>query len=115
MAGGGEMIAIERHVLAKLGQGRGRGARIDGEAQVADVGEALCRMDGHADGWMSPLDWPGHHREILHLVELTAIAEALLCPGQADDLERLIEAGAVLGHGHAESVELAGDRAPAHS
>src|SRR5438128_5829054 len=109
------MLAIERHVLAKLGQGRGRGTRVDGESEVADVGEAFRRVDGHADGRMRVLHGPRHHREVLHLVELPLIAEALLGPGEADDLERLVEAGAVLRHGHAESVELAWNRDPAQS
>src|SRR5438128_2557329 len=83
------MLAIEGHVLAKLGQGRGRGTRVDGESEVADVGEAFRRVDGDADGRMRLLHGPRHHREVLHLVELAAIAEALLGPGEADDVERL--------------------------
>src|SRR5438445_800487 len=71
------MLAIERHVLAKLGQGRGRGTRVDGESEVADVDEAFRRVDGDADGRMRLLHGPRHHREVLHLVELAAIAEAL--------------------------------------
>ena len=55
------------------------------------------------------------HLEILDLVERAVIAEAISRPRQADDVEALVEAGAVLFHGQAEAVELGGDRAPADS
>src|SRR5439155_501814 len=51
------MLAIEGHVLAKLGQGRGRGTRVDGESEVADVGEAFRRVDGGAEGRMRRVRW----------------------------------------------------------
>ena len=53
-----------------------------------------CTPD--ADGRVRALQRPGHDREVVDLVEAAAIAEALLGPRQADDLERLVEARAVL-------------------
>src|SRR5262245_12041045 len=60
------------------------------------------------------LQGPRHHGDVLDLVEGAAIAEALFRPRQANDLERLVEAGAVLRERHAKPVKLAGDRAAAH-
>ena len=115
VASGSEMLAVERHVLAKLRQGRGGRAGVDRQPEIADVRETLRRVNGDADRGVGPLQRLGHHGDILHVMESAAIAEALLRPRQTDDLERLVEACAVLGHGHTEAVELAGDRAPAHS
>ena len=115
VAGGGEPLAIEGHVLAELRQRGGRGARIDGQPRVADVGEALRAVHGHADGRMRTLHGPRDHRQLLDVVEGAPIAEALLRPGEADDLQRLVEARAVLGQRDPEAVELAGNGAPPHA
>jgi len=83
--------------------------------EVADVGEALGGVDGDADRRVRLLDGPRHHRDVLDLIERAAVAETLAGPRQADDLERLVEARAVLRHRHPKAVELARDRAPAHA
>src|SRR5262249_1114289 len=64
---------------------------------------------------MRPLHGPGHHGELLDVVEPAVIAEPILRPREADDLERFVEARAVLGHGDAEAVELRRDGAAPHS
>ncbi len=110
-----EVRAIERHVLTQLRQGRGRRPGIDRHPQIADVREALGRMDGDADRRVRPLERARHHRDVLDLVVGAVIAEALLGPRPADDLERLVEASAVFRHGHAEAMELARNRASAHA
>jgi hypothetical protein len=55
----------------------------------------------------------GTTREVVDVVEAAVIAEALLRPRQPDDVERLVEARAVVGQRHAEPVELGGNRAAA--
>src|SRR5436189_6036757 len=101
------MSAIERRVLPELRQGRGRRPGIDAEPQIADVREALGGVDGDADRRVRTLHRARHHGDVLDLVEGAAIAEALPRPRQTNDLERLVEAGAVLRHGYAKTVELA--------
>src|SRR5262245_18988581 len=113
VAGGGEMGTIERRVFAELRERCGRRPRIDGQPPISDVREALRRVDGDPDRRVGPLNRLGHHLDVFHLVERAAIAEALARPRQADDLESLVEAGAILGDGHAKAVELAGDGAAA--
>src|SRR5262245_60642769 len=59
---------------------------------------------------MRRLKWAGRDGKVLDPVELTIVAEAVPGPREADDLERLVEAGAILGNGHAKTVELRRDR-----
>src|SRR6185312_6601476 len=68
-------------------------------------------MDGHPDRRVRALERLRYHREILDLVERPVVAEAVLRPGQADDVEALGEARAVLSDRHPEAVELAWDGA----
>src|SRR5262245_1971272 len=63
---------------------------------------------------MGLLHGPGDHGELLDVVEPAAIAEPVTRPRETDDLARLVEARAVLGHGDAEAVKLRGDGAAAH-
>src|SRR5262245_62428975 len=108
------MRSVERHVLPELRQGRGRGPGVDAEPEIADVREALGRVNGHADRRVRALYRPRHHGNVLDLVEGAAIAESLPRPREANDLERLVEAGAILRQRHPEAVELARDRPAAH-
>ena len=64
---------------------------------------------------MRPLQRPGRHGEVVHVVERAVVAESLLGPREPDDLQALVEARTVLRHRHAKAVELAGDGAAPHS
>ena len=55
----------------------------------------------------------GHHREVLDLVERAVVAEALLRPRQADDLEASSKRARFSATGTPEAVELGGDGAAA--
>ncbi len=112
--GRGELLPVRGHALAQQRQRGGRRARVDGHAQLRDVGEALRRVHGHPDGRVRALERLRHHREVLDLVERPVVAEAVLRPGQADDVEALREARAILRDGHPEAVELGGNGAAAH-
>ncbi len=112
--GRGELLAIGGHALAQQGQRGGRRARVDRQPQLRDVGEALRRVHRDPDGRVRALERLRHHREVLDLVEPPVVAEAVLRPGQADDVEALGEAGAVLSDRDPEAVELGGNGAAAH-
>src|SRR5262249_4887481 len=103
------------HKLAKLRQRRGGGARVDGQAAVRDVGKALLAVHGHAQRRMRSLHGPGHHAELLDVVEPAVIAETVPRPCEADNLKRFVKARAVLRHGNAKAVELRGDGAAPHT
>ena len=113
MPGGGEPLAIERHVLAELRQRRGGRPRVDRPALVADVREALRAVDGDADRRVRRLRRSRHHRDLFDVPERPAVAEAVARPREADDLECLVEARAVLRDVDLEAVELTRDRAAA--
>ena len=69
VARGAQVLAVDPHALAELGQRGGRRPRVDGQAQVADVREALRRVDADADGRMRLLQRARDHLEVLDLVE----------------------------------------------
>jgi hypothetical protein len=75
----------------------------------------LGAVGGDAHGRVRPLHRPGRQREVRGLEASPAEREPLLAPRQADVVERLLEAGAALGHRHAEAGEVRRAAAAPHA
>ena len=91
-------LLIHGQALLQLGD-RGIGADENGMSHLPNQTKSLGTGQGHADGWVGLLIWPGDYCDVVEIKMVASVGKLLLRPGLGDNVERFQKTAAASAYG----------------